>query len=148
MLGRRLEDAELEADLGVLLYLELRPLIGEAAVGPRRGSARRTSCRIHAASRTLSTNQPSPWGTESCGSLGGPLGQARSVLARRGSNLPRCVLYPAYPEGGDAEEVSTLRKLSTRKLIACAFAGIVLGVGVPFAGADAGGRPRQQPRLS
>jgi hypothetical protein len=34
-----------------------------------------------------------------------------------------------------------MRKLSGRKLVASLFAGIILGVSVPFAGADAGGGP-------
>jgi hypothetical protein len=39
------------------------------------------------------------------------------------------------------EEVTAVLKFSKRKLIASAFAGVVLGVAVPFAPADAGGGP-------
>jgi hypothetical protein len=34
-----------------------------------------------------------------------------------------------------------VQKISKRKLVASLFAGIILGVSVPFAGADAGGGP-------
>jgi hypothetical protein len=63
-------------------------------------------------------------------------------IMRKGVISPRGVSYLRVPAKlGTRKEVSTLRKLSTRKLIASAFAGIILGVGVPFAGADAGGGP-------
>jgi hypothetical protein len=39
------------------------------------------------------------------------------------------------------KEVSGLRKLSKRKLVASAFIGALLATAVPFAGADAGGGP-------
>lgn len=39
------------------------------------------------------------------------------------------------------KEVSSVRKLSKRKLVASMFAGMLLAAGVPFAGADAGGGP-------
>jgi hypothetical protein len=58
--------------------------------------------------------------------------------------MPFRVFLRNGPRGSGARRGKggeSVRKLSMRKLVASLFAGILLGVGVPFAGADAGGGP-------